>query len=371
MEETDVVILGGGLTSLTLANILTKLHISFVILEARDRLGGRIHTVTAEDGARVEMGATWYFPFFKNLLNLLKDNGVKLKPQFASGKMMYEGYGGEMSSQREEEGDDMFRMVGGTAAIIESLYEKIDKSKVKLGQIVKKVETSEEGVEVTTQEMRVKGRRVVSTIPPQLLVNSVEFTPSLPSEVVYVAKHTHTWMGESSKCAITYATPFWRERGMSGTLYSGKGPIAQMYDQSDNKGRDKYALAGFMTGAAEDLSKEERKKKVIGQLVKVFGEEANNYTDYHDTVWREDRFTMPENSPSLGHHKNNGNEVYQRSYFGGKLYIGGTETSVRNPGYMEGAVVSAKNLAERIKDDTRRFNMKKTEASIVGSRQEL
>lgn len=371
MEETDVIILGAGLTSLTLANILTKLHISFIILEARDRLGGRIHTITAEDGTRVEMGATWYFPFFKNLLSLLKENGVKLKPQFATGRMMYEGYGGEVSGQMEEDGDDMFRMVGGTGAIIESLYDKLDKSKVMLGQAVKKVRTSDEGVEVETNGMIVKGRRVVSTIPPQLLVNSVEFSPQLPSEVVYVAKHTHTWMGESSKCAVTFAKPFWRDAGMSGTLYSGKGPIAQMYDQSDNKGKDKFALAGFMTGSAEDLSKEERKKRVIDQLVKVFGEQAKNYTDYHDTVWREEAFTMPDNPPSLGHHKNNGNEVYQRSYFGGRLYLGGTETSVRNPGYMEGAVVNAKSLAERIKDDTRMFDLKKTEASIVGGRQEL
>ena len=58
---TDVVIVGGGLTGLTLAHLLTKLSIDFVLVEGRERLGGRVHTVTVEGGARVEMGATWRF----------------------------------------------------------------------------------------------------------------------------------------------------------------------------------------------------------------------------------------------------------------------------------------------------------------------
>jgi monoamine oxidase len=40
-----------------------------------------------------------------------------------------------------------------------------------------------------------------------LLIN-VTFAPDLPSEIVQLAKETHTWMGESIKFAVEYETPF-------------------------------------------------------------------------------------------------------------------------------------------------------------------
>ena len=45
-EKQRIVIIGGGLSGLTLAYLLTKRNIDFIILEASSRLGGRIQTVT-------------------------------------------------------------------------------------------------------------------------------------------------------------------------------------------------------------------------------------------------------------------------------------------------------------------------------------
>ena len=57
MYKTTIGILGGGLTGLTTAYYLNKAGISCTILEARNRLGGRIHTY--DDGnEQVELGAT-------------------------------------------------------------------------------------------------------------------------------------------------------------------------------------------------------------------------------------------------------------------------------------------------------------------------
>ena len=42
--KTDVTIIGAGLTGLLLAYRLQQHGISFTIVEARDRIGGRIHT---------------------------------------------------------------------------------------------------------------------------------------------------------------------------------------------------------------------------------------------------------------------------------------------------------------------------------------
>ena len=88
----DVIILGAGLTGLGLARQLTQ-HAkrpSFLVLEARDRVGGRIHSVETTDGAKVEMGATWFFPPFRNMFKMLKELKVELGEQYLKGYVMYE-----------------------------------------------------------------------------------------------------------------------------------------------------------------------------------------------------------------------------------------------------------------------------------------
>ena len=88
----DVVIVGAGLTGLCVARRLAqqKKKPSFIVLEARDRIGGRIHTVETKDGATVEMGATWFFPPFRNMFKMLKELKVELGEQYMKGFVMYE-----------------------------------------------------------------------------------------------------------------------------------------------------------------------------------------------------------------------------------------------------------------------------------------
>merc|ERR1711872_44712 len=325
MVSTDVIIVGAGLTGLTLASDLAEKGVNFVILEARERIGGRIHSIKTKDGAVVEMGATWFFPNFKNLGNLLKKLKIGLTEQHGAA--------------------GMYRIKGGTGKIVDTLYSQIDQSKVLLGQKVTKIRQTEEGMEVTSNGKVFKTRRVVTTIPPQLLSRSVQFSPALPHDVMNVMMNTHTWMGEAIKGAVTYKTPFWKSGGWSGAIYSYSGPFVQAYDQSNSEGG---ALVGFMSGRVARLSYEERRKKTIEQLVEQLGERAGDYLEYRDTVWNREEFTMPSQAPSPHQHQNNGHNLYQSPLMGGGLIVGGTETSNREGGYMEGAVNSAKKIASMI-----------------------
>merc|ERR1712107_842701 len=337
-DLTDVIIIGAGLTGLSLANNLVEEEgMDVLVLEARDRIGGRIHTFTTKDGAPVEMGATWFFPSFNNLFSMMKKIDLELMEQYMKGYTMYqESTRSKPRKINEGYSSDMFRIKGGTSNLVNTLYQKMDTSKVLLNQVV-------------TNDKTFRARKVVTTIPPQLLAHSVKFSPELPKEVDQVARLTHTWMGDSMKGAVTYARPFWRENGLAGALYSSTGPFVQMYDQTSTNG-DRYALVGFMDESIARLPYETR-KKVVDQLVGVFGEAANNPLDYADTFWAEEPFTTPANGGRLHRHKNNGHSVYQKSYMGGNLYIGGTETSSHAAGFMEGAVKCANNIAKWIKDD--------------------
>jgi monoamine oxidase len=58
MEE--VIIIGAGLSGLSTAYQLKKAGINFKIIEAQDRIGGRIETIYGQDDTPMEMGATWF-----------------------------------------------------------------------------------------------------------------------------------------------------------------------------------------------------------------------------------------------------------------------------------------------------------------------
>jgi monoamine oxidase len=46
-EQTTVVIVGGGVSGLAAAKTLQLNNISYILLEAQDYLGGRVHTIKA------------------------------------------------------------------------------------------------------------------------------------------------------------------------------------------------------------------------------------------------------------------------------------------------------------------------------------
>ena len=47
--ETDIVVIGAGLTALTIAHQLKKASRKFIVLEKKDRVGGVIHSVKEND----------------------------------------------------------------------------------------------------------------------------------------------------------------------------------------------------------------------------------------------------------------------------------------------------------------------------------
>jgi polyamine oxidase len=53
-----VLVVGAGMSGLTVANALTAAGVECVVLEARDRIGGRLHTVDV-GGCPVDMGGSW------------------------------------------------------------------------------------------------------------------------------------------------------------------------------------------------------------------------------------------------------------------------------------------------------------------------
>jgi monoamine oxidase len=101
MDEPDVVVVGAGLAGLTAARRLRAAGRSVVVLEARDRVGGRTlnHELPGHAGKVVEVGGQWVGPTQTRLLELARELGIGTYPTHAHGRNLVE-YDGRLIRHR-------------------------------------------------------------------------------------------------------------------------------------------------------------------------------------------------------------------------------------------------------------------------------
>jgi len=350
MKSPAIIIMGAGLAGLTIAYLLQKSGFSSTILEARNRTGGRIHTQRKSGEASVELGATWFGHQHEELIKLMHELGVDYAEQYIGEQVFY-----EMNSMSPPQlltlpsgSDETFRLRNGTDSLINALSDRIDESSpVKTGTIVKEIFDSSSRITLFTSIGQIEADIVISTLPPKLFLDTISVKPALPEYFRQIASSTQTWMADSIKVGFTYSEPFWRGKGYSGTIMSNVGPIIEMYDHSAVND-DFYALKGFMAGSYYSVSADQRREAAMQQLRSFFGDAATRPLSYVEKVWRDEPFTFSRYNENVIPHQNNGHGVYQKPYLDGRLWFAGAETSAISPGYMDGAVNSAKQVVKKI-----------------------
>ena len=345
----DVIIVGGGLSGLATAYHLKKQHINFKILETQDRLGGRIETIYGNDSTPMEMGATWFGKEHKNLTAFLKELNVGFFEQHNEGIALFETMSFEPPQQYFVPANEhsAYRIKGGTYSIIKALQHALGEENILLNTAVTTVVDEGDCIKLTDSlQNNYLCKQLIIAMPPKVLINTIQFLPALPNDITDVMQQTQTWMSGSTKFAVEYKNPFWREKGFSGSVFSQSGLATEIYDHT-NIEETKFSLVGFLTGSALHYSFEERREKVIAQLKHYFGDDAHDYLSYNDKIWN-DKYIQPTVDNFLRPHFNNGHPLFEKSYINNKLFFTGTETSKEFGGYMEGAVIASKSVAEGV-----------------------
>jgi monoamine oxidase len=98
-RDADLVVVGAGLAGLSAARTAAAAGASVVVVEARDRVGGRTLNEEIGDGRVVEVGGQWIGPTQDRLAALASELGVDTFPTFGDGENVIE-YGGRLRRYR-------------------------------------------------------------------------------------------------------------------------------------------------------------------------------------------------------------------------------------------------------------------------------
>jgi len=94
-RTVDVVVAGGGYAGLRTARALVDAGLDVLVLEARDRVGGRVFTEVTASGAVVDQGGQWIGPTQDRLQALADGCGVTTFPTWVAGDNL-EARGGSL-----------------------------------------------------------------------------------------------------------------------------------------------------------------------------------------------------------------------------------------------------------------------------------
>lgn len=117
-----MVVIGAGACGLTAATRLKAAGASVIVLEARDRVGGRLQT-DETSGALLELGGQWVSPDQTALLETLDELGLATFPRHRDGDSVYIGPGGAAARFT----GDIFPASAETQAEIERLIDVLDR----------------------------------------------------------------------------------------------------------------------------------------------------------------------------------------------------------------------------------------------------
>jgi len=88
-RKADVIVVGAGLSGLSAARQIHAQGRSVVVLEARDRVGGRTLNHSLGGGEVVEVGGQWVGPTQDHIAKLAKDLGVKTFKTYNTGNYLF------------------------------------------------------------------------------------------------------------------------------------------------------------------------------------------------------------------------------------------------------------------------------------------
>jgi monoamine oxidase len=345
VADIDVVVVGAGISGLAAADRLTASGVRVVVLDARQRAGGRLLTAPP----CLDLGATWFWDGEDRVARMVERLGLATFEQHLDGDTMYEDANGLRRLAGNLIDAPARRFAGGAAELADRLATELPSGCIRLGCPVEGVEDHGDHLTVMASDQRWRTQHVVLALPPSLAVASIRLPADTPADLLRVAAATPVWMGQIAKIVAVYDEPFWRADGLAGAGISRLGPMQEIHDMSGPHGQP-AALFGF---APAMLLGAEPEQQVLEQFGRLFGATATRPNQLIIQDWSAEPHTVPQQpaSPravSSADYSLYGHALYQRPALNGRLHWSSTETATHHPGHIEGALDAAHRVSESI-----------------------
>jgi monoamine oxidase len=426
----DAIVVGAGLSGLVAARRLVDAGLNVLVLEARDRVGGRLLTGSV-GGATVDLGGQWVTAGQDRVIALAAELGIETADHARTGRAIidedigfFSGLGAAFAQRRamrsieslmktvppaspaeapqaavldrlslgayldesiwsrtarerirmhadlvfaqdpadlsllsylaimratggfRPEGPELpgggreHRVVGGAQGLAERLASRLPEGTVRFGMPVAGLVDAVAHVRVACEGGEYTARRAVLAIPPGLVRSLAIELPAAQRTYVEGVR-----AGPVVKCFAAYDRAFWRDRGLSGEVFLPRGTVRAVVELA---GAPPVLLA-FVVGAAAARwaarDADDRRAEILANLAAHLGDAAEHPLDYLEQDWAAERYsagcvaaTPPQVLCSGGRWR----EPI------GRVHVAGTESAVRWPGYMDGAIEAGERAAREL-----------------------
>jgi monoamine oxidase len=352
--QTHILIVGGGLSGLALADHLARRGIAFLLVEAQGRLGGRILTRTLS-GGKFDLGPAWFWPGQPRIGALVRRLDIPVFAQYATGDLVFQDQSGAVQRGRGYASmQGSYRLADGMGALIDGLAGTLDAGCILTRTWLEKVQYTRHGITAQLWQdgaaLTVEADQIVLAVPPRVIAESVVFEPQLEAGQLQSLGNIPTWMAGQSKIMAVYDAPHWRNAGLSGDAISHRGPMVEIHDASPMQGGP-YALFGFVgtPAAGRAAQKNDILQLALAQLTALFGPKMAAPVDLVLQDWA----NVPEIARArdhipAGHHPSYGlpHNLRDLSHVG--IHFGSTETADGFGGFLEGALEAAERVSSTL-----------------------
>ncbi len=355
----SVIIIGAGLSGLVAGYELIRAGHDVIILEARDRVGGRVHTHRGDfsEGHYAEAGAARIPPHHDMTLGYIDHFDLSLEPVYPS-----TGYYVMFSNGRRTliSADDFLngrpwstsvkhkeyvKIKGGMDTFPNAFAESMTKN-IHLSTIVESIVQNSNGAIVsTTGGLEYAADRVLCTVPLPVL-NRIQFSPPLSTEKMDASRGGYNYAA-SNKVFLQFANRSWEKESLNG--WGNTDWPEEIWQPTWDREGYKGVLMSYLrynrAAEVDAMSQDNRYQHILNRWTAIFPGVQENFEMGYSHSWALDEWsggawaspTFDQNS-ALG------------AYIGdaeGRIHFSGEHASEFH-GWMQGALLSGLRAASEI-----------------------
>ena len=355
----EVIIIGAGLSGLVAGYELSTLGHNVTILEARDRVGGRVFTIRDPflDGQYVEAGAARIRPSHNLTLSYAERFGLTLDPFYARSGQYFDYSDGlrtlidnaDFLNSPIRPGTvnriEYLKIRGGTERLPLAFMDAMD-GQIHFNSPVLTVEQNASEVKARTSDGReFIGDHLLSTVPLPVL-GRILFTPALSPAKMEAINGGYSYT-PVTRIFIQSARNAWETEGLNGWGNTDKPEEVWQptWDQDGSNGILLSYLRGIDAVEMDQISEANRIQQVLDRWSNIFPELPNDIIDGTSHSWALDEWAgNGYASPTQAQYSEFINELAAREnriHFAGE-HISGT------PSWMQGALESGLRASNEI-----------------------